>query len=169
MNHPRINAVEDIFIKENKGTIRVPRLFDLKIALLLTLNSRNHNVKFLNTVIFALFGFKFISVLSVHIYMIKGQFTRGKESVKDEEGRRRPTTTKTFENMVWVEQVLKKDCPVNCRMIMRSIRIPKTIIVQHITRDDLKKRMLYSCFVQHALTTEQLEFKSECRVCCIRF
>ncbi len=31
-----INDVEDIFIKENKGTIRVPRLFDLKIALLLT-------------------------------------------------------------------------------------------------------------------------------------
>ncbi len=67
-----INDVEDIFIKENKGTIRIPRLFDLKIALLLTLNSRNHNIKFLNAVIFALFGFKFLlSVLSVHIYMVE--------------------------------------------------------------------------------------------------
>ncbi len=31
-----INDVEDIFIKENKGTIRMSRLFDLKIVLLLT-------------------------------------------------------------------------------------------------------------------------------------
>ncbi len=31
-----INDVEDIFIKENKGVIRIPRLFDLKIALHLT-------------------------------------------------------------------------------------------------------------------------------------
>ncbi len=30
-----INDFEDIFIKENKGTIRIPRPFDLKIALLL--------------------------------------------------------------------------------------------------------------------------------------
>ncbi len=70
-----INDVEDIFIKENKGTIRIPRLFDLKIALLLTLNSRNHNIKFLNAVIFALFGFKFLSVLSVHVYMVEGYKT----------------------------------------------------------------------------------------------
>ncbi len=66
-----INDVVDIFIKENKGTIRIYRLFDLKIALLLTLNSRNHNVKFLNVVIFALFGFKFLSVLSIHVYMVE--------------------------------------------------------------------------------------------------
>ncbi len=32
-----INDVEDIFIKENKGTIRILRLFDLKIVLLLTI------------------------------------------------------------------------------------------------------------------------------------
>ncbi len=31
-----INDVEDIFIKEDKGTIRIPRLFDLKIVLVLT-------------------------------------------------------------------------------------------------------------------------------------
>ncbi len=66
-----INDVDDIFIKENKGTIRIPRLFDFKIALL-NLNSRNHNVNFLNVVIFALFGFKFLSVLSVHVYMVEG-------------------------------------------------------------------------------------------------
>ncbi len=66
-----VNDVDDIFIKENKGTIRIPRLFDLKIVLLLTLNSQNHNVKFLNMVIFASFGFKFLSVLSVHVYMVE--------------------------------------------------------------------------------------------------
>ncbi len=36
-------------------------------------------------------------------------FTSGKESIKDEERRGRPTITKTFENIAQVEQVSKND------------------------------------------------------------
>ncbi len=68
-----------------------------------------------------------------------GLFTSGKKFVKDEERRGSPTTTNMFENIARVEQVLKKDRPVSCKMILESIGIPKTIIVQHILRDDLKK------------------------------
>ncbi len=36
------------------------------------MNSLNHNVKFLNAVIFALFGFKFLSILSVKVNVVEG-------------------------------------------------------------------------------------------------
>ncbi len=42
-----------------------------KLLFFSPLNSRNHNVKFLNAVIFVLFGFKFLSVSSVQVYMVK--------------------------------------------------------------------------------------------------
>ncbi len=48
--------------------------------------------------------------------------TSGKESVKDKERRGRPTTTKTFENITRVEQILKKDRRISCRMIAEEYR-----------------------------------------------
>ncbi len=47
-------------------------------------------------------------------------FASGKEFVKDDERRGRTTIIKTFKNIAWVEQVLKKDCRVNCRMIVEN-------------------------------------------------
>ncbi len=47
----------------------VQRYLVWKLIFFSPLNSRNHN---LNATIFALFGFKFLSVLSVHVYMVKG-------------------------------------------------------------------------------------------------
>ncbi len=58
------------------------------------------------------------------------------------------------DSVLWVEQVLKKDCPVGCRMIAKITGILKTT-VQYILRDNLKKRKLCSHFVPYALTTEQ--------------
>ncbi len=57
-----------------------------------------------------------------------GLFTSGKESVKDEERRRRPTKTKIIENIAQVEQAFKKDPPVSCRMIVENTGILKTVV-----------------------------------------
>ncbi len=64
--------------------------------------------------------------------------------------RRRPKTTSTFENIARVEQILKKDRRVSCRMIVESMGIPKTP-VQGVLQENLKKRKLCS----HTVTTEQ--------------
>ncbi len=76
------------------------------------------------------------------------------ESVKGEERRGKPITTKKIENITGVEQVLKKYDWVSFRMIAESTRIPKRI-VQHILQDDLKKRKLCSRFIPHTLTIER--------------
>ncbi len=90
----------------------------------------------------------------VTIFQLHSLFTSGRKSVKDEERRRRLTITKIFENVAQMEQILKKDHRVNCRMIVESTWMPKTI-VWHILQDDLKKRKLCSRFLPYTLTTEQ--------------
>ncbi len=50
----------------------------------------------------------------------QGVFTSSEESVKDKERRGKPTTTKMLENIVQIEQVLKKDRRVSCRKIVES-------------------------------------------------
>ncbi len=52
-----------------------------------------------------------------------GLFKSSKESVKDEESGGMPTTTETLKNIVWVEQVLKKDHQVSCRMTAENTGI----------------------------------------------
>ncbi len=88
-------------------------------------------------------------------------FPSSKESVSDEERRVRPTTTKTFKNISRVEQVLKRDCRVSCRVIWESTGILKTIIVQHILKDDLKKRIAYEPLTKQE-SVARVRPKSQC-------
>ncbi len=64
-----------------------------------------------------------------------GLFRSGKKSVKDEERRERLTTTKAFENIAQVEQVLKKGHRVCCRMIVESIGIQKQLLFDKFYRN----------------------------------
>jgi len=75
--------------------------------------------------------------------------------VKDDERSDRPTS-RTDDNIVAVEKIVKDDRNVTSRLIADTLGTPKTVVLR-ILREDLKKRKLCSRFVPHALTQDQMD------------
>ena len=84
------------------------------------------------------------------------RFREGRESVKEEERNGRPTTSRTDDNIATVDKMVKEDRNVTSRLITDTVGIPKTVVLR-ILREYLKKRKMWSRFVPHALTREQID------------
>jgi len=84
------------------------------------------------------------------------RFREGRKSVKDDERCGRSITSRTDGNIAAVDKMVKEDRNVTSRLIADTLGIPKTVVLR-ILREDLKKRKLYSRFVPHALTREQMD------------
>jgi hypothetical protein len=66
------------------------------------------------------------------------QFREGRDSVKDDEGSGRPTTSRSDNNIAAVDKMFKEDRKVTSRLIADTVDIPKTVVLR-ILREDLKK------------------------------
>ena len=64
--------------------------------------------------------------------------------------------TSTEVNIATVPDMVKNDNRIASSMIVESLNIPKTLVLQ-ILKDDLGRRKLCACFVPHSLTPEQRE------------
>jgi histone-lysine N-methyltransferase SETMAR len=84
------------------------------------------------------------------------QFREGRELVEDDERSGRPKSTRTEVNIVAVAQLVKNDRQIASRMIVESLNIPTTVVLQ-ILKEDLGKRKLCARLVPHFLTPEQRE------------
>jgi hypothetical protein len=62
--------------------------------------------------------------------------------------------TRTEVNIPAVVDLVKNDCRIASRMIVESLNISKTVVLQ-ILKEDLGKRRLCGHFVPHSLTPEQ--------------
>ncbi len=80
-------------------------------------------------------------------------FSKGRESIRDEQRSGRPTTTRTNKNIAPVANILKEDRRSLCKLIAEWTGIPKTI-VQQILHEDLQEWKLRVLFVPHALIAE---------------
>jgi histone-lysine N-methyltransferase SETMAR len=78
----------------------------------------------------------------------------GRELVEDDERGGRPKSTRTEVNIAAVADFFKNDRRIASRMIMKSLSIPKTVVLR-ILKEDLGKRKLCTRFVPHSLTSEQ--------------
>ena len=74
--------------------------------------------------------------------------------MKDDELSGRPTTSRTGDNIVAVDKIVKEDRNVTSRLIADTLGIPKTVVLW-ILRENLKKRKLCSRFFPQALTRKQ--------------
>ena len=68
----------------------------------------------------------------------------------------RPKSTRTEVNIAVVADLVKNDPQIASRMIVESLNIPKTVVLQ-ILKEDLGKRKLCAHFVPHSLTPVQRE------------
>ena len=71
------------------------------------------------------------------------RFREGRESVKDDEGSGRPTTSRTDDNIAAFDKMVKEVRKVTSPLIVDTFGIPKTVVLR-ILREDLKKRKLRS-------------------------
>jgi len=69
------------------------------------------------------------------------RFREGRESVKDDEGSGRHTTSRTDDSIAAVDKMVKEERKVTSRLIADTLGIPKTVVLR-ILREDLKKRKL---------------------------
>ena len=67
-----------------------------------------------------------------------------------------PQLTLTEVNIAAVADLVKNDHRITSRMIVESLNIPKTVVLQ-ILKEDLGKRQLCARFVPHSLTPKQRE------------
>jgi hypothetical protein len=83
------------------------------------------------------------------------RFRDGRELVNDKRGGC-PKLTQTEVNIAAVADLVKNDHQFASRMIVESLNISETVVLW-ILKEDLGKRKLCACFVQHSLTPEQRE------------
>jgi hypothetical protein len=76
--------------------------------------------------------------------------------VEDDERGGRPKSTRTEVNIVAVADLLKNDQQITPRIIVESLNIPKSVVLQ-ILKEGSRKRKLCARFVPHSLTPEQRE------------
>jgi len=76
--------------------------------------------------------------------------------VEDDERGGRQKSTRTEVNIAAVAGLFKNYRRIALRMIVESLKIPKTVVLR-ILKGDLEKRKLCACFVPHSLTPEQRE------------
>jgi hypothetical protein len=82
-------------------------------------------------------------------------FKKGRELVDDERSVH-PKSTRNDVNIAALADLVKNDHHITSRMIVDSLKIPKTLVLW-ILKDDLRKRKLCACFVPHSMTPEQRE------------
>ena len=63
------------------------------------------------------------------------RFREGRELVKDDERSRRPTTSRTDDNIAAVDKMVKEDRNVTSRLLADTLGIPKTVVLR-ILRED---------------------------------
>ena len=78
------------------------------------------------------------------------RFREGRELVKDDERSRRPTTSRTDDNIVAVYKMVKEDRNATSRLIADTLGIPKTVVLWILR--DLKKRKPPGAFSSKNLT-----------------
>jgi len=82
------------------------------------------------------------------------RFGRGLVEVDERGGR--PKSTRTEVNVAAVADLVKNDRRIASRMIAKSLKIPKTVVLPMLN-EDLGKRKQCAGFVSHFLTPEQRE------------
>jgi hypothetical protein len=73
------------------------------------------------------------------------RFQEGRESVKDDKRRGRPTTSRTYDNIAAVAKMVEEDRNLTSRLTADKLGITKTVVLL-ILRVDLKKLNLCSRF-----------------------
>ncbi|GFW85533.1 putative DD34D transposase [Trichonephila clavipes] len=86
-------------------------------------------------------------------------FKKGREEVADEPRSRRPTTTRTEENVDRVRKVLRTDRRLSIQQIVDTLHM-STLAVHGVVTEDLQKRKVCAKLVPKGLTQDQKELKS---------
>jgi len=94
------------------------------------------------------------------IYKWIERFKNGRESVQDDEGRGRPTTSKNFENICAVKNLIEVDRRLTVYQIAESLGI-SVGSAHSILHDDLGLSKLSARWIPKALRPDQLNLRSE--------
>uniref|UniRef100_A0A8C3CU13 Mos1 transposase HTH domain-containing protein n=1 Tax=Cairina moschata TaxID=8855 RepID=A0A8C3CU13_CAIMO len=81
-------------------------------------------------------------------------FREGRERVEDDDRSRRPSTSKTNENVSRVENLLNCDRRMSVRMIADDLSIPQTQVFEMV-KENLAMRKVCTMFVPRVLSEEQ--------------
>ena len=95
-----------------------------------------------------------------HVFKWHKRFREGRTDVQDDERSRRPTISKTTNNIRKIEKIVQEDCWLNIRLIAERMSIDKETVWQ-VLHDNLHMTKVCAQVVSKLLASDQTEKRQE--------